>query len=177
MPSHARGGKKQLNMSTGGAKVEPRYGCGSRIGTHNGTLVSGNMDQNLQSFGGLTHMVYFWRANPPLSHPYLAVWLGSETRIGLQRCPKHRSRFPQRSPEQSASLFSTVLAKNTCWKACVFYFYTGLCSDLLNATDLWVAFGNHCTNQEKNKTQGSGWLGTTKTHTHRGVAGLLELPF
>ena len=36
------------------------YGCGSRIGTPNGTLVSGNMDQNLRSPGGLilthTHM-------------------------------------------------------------------------------------------------------------------------
>ena len=37
------------------------HGCGSKIGTQNGTLVSGNMDQNLWSAGGLilthTHMV------------------------------------------------------------------------------------------------------------------------
>ena len=36
------------------------HGCGSKIGTQNGTLVSGNMDQNLWSPGGLilthTHM-------------------------------------------------------------------------------------------------------------------------
>ena len=29
-------------------------GCGSKIGTPNGTLVRGNMDQNLRSPGGLT---------------------------------------------------------------------------------------------------------------------------
>ena len=29
------------------------FGCGSKIGTQNGTLVSGNMDQNLWSPGGL----------------------------------------------------------------------------------------------------------------------------
>ena len=36
-------------------------GCGSTIGTQNGTLVNGNMDQNLWSPGGLilthTHLV------------------------------------------------------------------------------------------------------------------------
>ena len=34
-----------------------RHGCGSKIGTPNGTLASGNMDQNLWSPGGsiLTH--------------------------------------------------------------------------------------------------------------------------
>ena len=30
-----------------------KYGCGSKIGTQNGTLVSGNMDQNLWSPRGL----------------------------------------------------------------------------------------------------------------------------
>ena len=34
--------------------VEPwPNGCGSKIGAPNGTLVSGNMDQNLRSPGGL----------------------------------------------------------------------------------------------------------------------------
>ena len=38
--------------------LSPLYGCGSKIGTQNGSLASGNMDQNLRSPGGLilTHI-------------------------------------------------------------------------------------------------------------------------
>ena len=36
------------------------FGCGSKIGAQNGTLVSGNMDQNLRSPGGLILTIPIW---------------------------------------------------------------------------------------------------------------------
>ena len=49
------------------------FGCGSKIGTPNGTLASGNMDQNLWSPGGLilTHTAHthLWGSLDSLVHP------------------------------------------------------------------------------------------------------------
>ena len=51
------------------------YGCGSNIGTQDGTLGSGNMDQNLRSPGGLilthTHICVYIFMGPPHKPAFL----------------------------------------------------------------------------------------------------------
>ena len=51
------GGKKWREKTRGPRGGFGLYGCGSNIGTPNGTLASGAMDQSLRSYGGfiLTH--------------------------------------------------------------------------------------------------------------------------
>ena len=76
------------------------YGCGSKIGTQNGTLVSGNMDQNLWSPGGsiLIHThINLGRSSPP--SPF-GAWKTRTT----ARCEAPREPREPREPRPRVEL-------------------------------------------------------------------------